>query len=248
MYPSDDLNYHKGAIFTVELGSLVENGFDLGLEDYPIFNEGYREGLNTKIVEHYWFREIGTETPELFRRFLNRRMNEVMPYYNQLYQSALDFQKKDPYLNNDITSTGQSNTKGTASGTSSTHAENDTVSDSESDSTSDSRGRTLVNTTPQMQLSGREDYASNITDTQSETTSHSTSTQTGTATSDSNATNRSDTDSTEDFITKTTGLTGTTAVSVLENLRRTFLNIDMMVIDELADLFFGLYTDYWNAL
>lgn len=28
--------YHRGAIFTVELGSLVENGFDLGLDAYPI--------------------------------------------------------------------------------------------------------------------------------------------------------------------------------------------------------------------
>lgn len=28
--------YHRGAIFTVELGSLVENGFDLGLDKYPI--------------------------------------------------------------------------------------------------------------------------------------------------------------------------------------------------------------------
>ena len=31
------VQYHRGAIFTVELGSLVENGFDLGLDKYPNF-------------------------------------------------------------------------------------------------------------------------------------------------------------------------------------------------------------------
>ena len=30
--------------------------------------------------------------------------------------------------------------------------------------------------------------------------------------------------------------------------RETFLNIDMMVIGDLNELFMGIYTDYWNAL
>ena len=97
--------YHRGAIFTVELGSLVENGFDLGLDTYPIFDENYRTPLNAKIVEHFYFREIGQETPALFRRFLNRKMNEIMPFYNQLYKSALlDF---DPFNNYDMRTEGR---------------------------------------------------------------------------------------------------------------------------------------------
>ena len=57
--------------------------------DYPIFDENYRKTLNCKIIKHYYTREIGFETVGLFRLKLNTMMNEIMPYYNQLYSSAL---------------------------------------------------------------------------------------------------------------------------------------------------------------
>lgn len=56
---------------------------------YPIYDESYRNVLNTKILKHYYFREIGLETVGLFRSFLDRKLNEIMPYYNQLYKSTL---------------------------------------------------------------------------------------------------------------------------------------------------------------
>lgn len=59
----------------------------LGLDDYPIFDELYRQTLNDKIIRHYYFREIGQETIGLFRWFMRRTMHEIMPYYNQLYAS-----------------------------------------------------------------------------------------------------------------------------------------------------------------
>ena len=77
------------ATYTVEVRAMVENHFDLGLKDYPIFDENYRGVLNQKILEHYYFREIGFETASLFKFYLNRTMNEIMPYYNQLYKSEL---------------------------------------------------------------------------------------------------------------------------------------------------------------
>lgn len=57
--------------------------------NYPIFDENYRKTLNCKIIKHYYTREIGFETVGLFRLKLNTMMNEIMPYYNQLYSSAL---------------------------------------------------------------------------------------------------------------------------------------------------------------
>lgn len=74
---------------TVELRRLPELGYDFGLADYPIFDEQYRNVLNTKIIEHFWFREIGFETIHMFLFALNRKMNEIMPYYNQRYKSEL---------------------------------------------------------------------------------------------------------------------------------------------------------------
>ena len=77
------------AKFTVELGVIIKSGFPLDLQSYPIFDESYREGLNNKIIRHYWFREIGFETAALFRDRLTMTMAEIMPYYNQLYKSQL---------------------------------------------------------------------------------------------------------------------------------------------------------------
>ena len=71
--------------YTTELRYLIQSGFDLGLRNYPIFDENYRSKLNEKILNHYYMREIGFETAGLFKRYLNVKMEEIMPYYNQMY-------------------------------------------------------------------------------------------------------------------------------------------------------------------
>lgn len=67
----------------------MEQGYNLELNKYPIFDEAYREVLNKKIVDEYYFREIGVETPARFKHHLNHTMDMIMPYYNQLYESEL---------------------------------------------------------------------------------------------------------------------------------------------------------------
>lgn len=57
--------------------------------NYPIFDEAYREVLDCKILKHYYTREICEETVGLWKLRLNNRMNEIMPFYNKLYQSEL---------------------------------------------------------------------------------------------------------------------------------------------------------------
>ena len=43
------------SVFTVSVAELIENNFDFGLEDYEIFDEGYRTILNKKILDYYMF-------------------------------------------------------------------------------------------------------------------------------------------------------------------------------------------------
>lgn len=57
--------------------------------NYPIFDEAYKPILETKILKHYYTREIGAETYGLWKMWLDKRMNEIMPYYNQMYESEL---------------------------------------------------------------------------------------------------------------------------------------------------------------
>lgn len=60
--------------------------------DFPIYDEAYRSVLETKILKHYYTREIGFETVGLWKMWLDKRLNEIMPYYNQLYKSeTLEF-------------------------------------------------------------------------------------------------------------------------------------------------------------
>lgn len=64
---------------------VLNNTWSRALGDYPIFDESYREHLNKKILRHFYMQEIGYETEGLFLFELNRKMREIMPYYNQLY-------------------------------------------------------------------------------------------------------------------------------------------------------------------
>lgn len=57
--------------------------------NYPIFDETYRSVLESKILRHYYTREICAESVGLWKLWLNNKMNEIMPYYNKLYQSEL---------------------------------------------------------------------------------------------------------------------------------------------------------------
>lgn len=57
--------------------------------NFPIFDETYRPLLETKILKHFYTREIGLETVGLWKLKLDTKLNEIMPYYNQLYKSEL---------------------------------------------------------------------------------------------------------------------------------------------------------------
>lgn len=75
------------AFVTPQLRRVLDMGYDLGLKNYPIFSESHRQELNQKIVNHFRYREIGYETVTQFIFALNRKMFEIMPFYNQLYES-----------------------------------------------------------------------------------------------------------------------------------------------------------------
>ena len=84
------------ATYTIELGKLLTlDGFDIGMKDYPVTSfldnvgdmEQWREALNQKIINHYYFNEICCLPPDRFKWFLNSTLNEQMPYFNMLYNA-----------------------------------------------------------------------------------------------------------------------------------------------------------------
>lgn len=68
--------------------------------DYPIFDEEYRSVLETKILRHFYTREIAAESVGLWKMWLNTRLNEIMPYYNQRYES--EFIRFNPLYDTDL--------------------------------------------------------------------------------------------------------------------------------------------------
>ena len=192
--------------YTTELRYLIQSGFDLGLNDYPIFDENYRSKLNEKILNHYYMREIGFETAGLFKRYLNVKMCEIMPYYNQMYLSAkIEF---DPFETYSTSEQYERETKG--------------------DNTSQDEGenKSLQNDTPMGSL--QDPFSENYATTSQKT----------------NATNTTRLNSSENekYNRKLSGKNDSKSNSqLLMEYRQTFLNIDMMVIEELDVLFMQVW-------
>ena len=93
----------KGQIsrHTITIHELLENGIEIGLKDYTIFNEEYRAVLNNAIIETYRFREIGFSNPALFINRLNYKMDLIMRNkYNALYEAKAT--KFNPLYNIEI--------------------------------------------------------------------------------------------------------------------------------------------------
>lgn len=242
--------------------------------DFPIFDETYRSLLETKILKHYYTREIGLETVGLWKLKLDTKLNEIMPFYNQLYKSALlDF---NPLYDVDLTRDHKLTKKETAKQTenanintnetgsqindSNTNIVNTTGSTSEETASATKQHYDKYSDTPQGSLVNvqNDTYLTNarmINDTDAQTgkttvtgddksdgTTHAT-TDTNTSadtTRDSNVNRNVDT--LDDYLEHVRGKNGGASYSAMLNeYRTTFLNIDMLVINELSDLFFNLW-------
>lgn len=228
--------------YTTELRWIVENGYDLQLNEYPIFDENYRQKLNQKIINHYYFREIGFETVGLFRFYLKQTMNEIMPYYNQLYESAL--LEIDPLNTINFTET----LTRTKIGNDTKNFNEDTTVNSNGNSNSNSTKNTnfkdVESDTPQGMLSigniEGELYASYARISKNEDTTNSTAHQETTDTQKRKNDEKINREDNENY-TRTEKGNRESQSELLMKYRETFLNIDMQVINELNDLFMGLY-------
>lgn len=223
-----NVEYDSVTFNNIEYGKLpILTDGNIGLTHYPLFNEEYRPILNGKIIDHYWNREIGLETIDLFQLAMRRKMNEIMPYYNQLYKSEL--------IEYDALSTMDISTDSTSS----VEATEDSSSATSADSETDSNSRAVNSTTPQMNLAGNEDYASGIADAVSKSTVDSTATQESDAHTVTDVENSS----------RTRGFQARSASDLILHYRETFLNIDMMIINEIVDCFMLVFDNgdsYFN--
>ena len=260
-----------------DIENILDKSWNKIFSDFPIFDEEYRAELCKKILRHYYTREICCETVGRWKLFLSDKMRNIMPYYNQLYESAL--LSIEPLINtkNETShneTANESNSQQNTSTDSATENEtnNQTITDTKTSNSNDNStnsGTTkstndnwvLSSDTPQGGIQGIKDmnYLTNATNNNGTSTINVSGTDTSTNASTENGKNvlegkRNKTDSKKSifnssmtrnnaikYLTNNKGISGISESELLLKFRETFLNIDMMIIDELKDLFFTLW-------
>lgn len=212
--------------------------------DFPIFDENYRQVLCRKILKHYYTREIAHETVGRWKLALNAKLNEIMPYYNQLYKSELlEF---NPFYDVDLTRSreGSGTSNRTSNNTETNSGTSKNVSSGSGTSNTDTLNR--FSDTPQnsMDTQGIADSVplTTVTKVNEDNTTTNESTDTLTRNDNKTGSGTENINNTDKYIETVKGKQGTENYSsLLKKFRETFLNIDMMIIEDCSDCFFTLW-------
>lgn len=180
---------------TLELREVVKDCdiFDR-CDPFPIWDEAHRGELEKKIIEHYYFRQIGFETVGRFKFKLNMRLREIMPRMIKIY--ATTQYKYNPIENYNMEEQGTDKRK----------------------AKSDSVGKYAD--TPGTELTGLIDgtYLTNAT--------HGTDNSEGEE---------------QHYFTRHGNIGVTTTQQMIEQERNITIDLDLMIIEELKDLFIGVF-------
>ena len=207
------------AKYTIELDTLLrDKNFNLFSFEYDFYTDNIiiKKKFEQKFIDRYRFNEIGFETVARFKHYLKTSLNEIAPYYKQLYESELRCNDIDFMLNKDYTETFIKNID----------------SLSKSTETQNSNYNDLTN-------------ESNINDGVSDvelTKGNLTSVTGNENTSTSNGTGTSENTQNENYTLTGKGNIGiTSSAELLQKWREVMINIDQLIQDDLSDLFMSIY-------
>lgn len=212
------------AKYTIEISKLIKNNFDFGLLNYPIFDEDYREVLNKNILNYYYNYEIGFETPELFKFYLNNKLSLIMPMYNEMYKQ---------YKNILDNLSDNTNIKESYEGVNDSKTDNSSISNSNSNSISNNKN--LHQDTPQGNFGYTEledqKYASDFVQNKGSNV----------ITDETKNNSNIETNATNNYIKTIIGRNNSKiGAEVLNDIKNNLFNIDILIISELNDLFMGV--------
>lgn len=253
---------------TLELRDLVESGVNIWDFEYPsYYKDAAKAEFEKKVIEHFYFRQIGAETVGRFLHYFRRTVREIMPLYIQRYESVdlmkdpeirpLDNYNMIEELTRSTTEEGSENTTGNSTGSGTTTGSS--TGSGSKNSLESTSGVEAFSETPEGQLpfnvvtnTGGQTvtlgHASTVTQrtgqnalTDSSTASEESSTTSETSGTSENSSETSRTGSETHKLTRRGNIGVTTYAQLLEGYRQTFLNIDMEIIKELESCFLGVY-------
>lgn len=228
---------------TVELREIVESGVDIWDFEYPVprseieYNgktckvDFDKAAFEKKIVNHYYFRQIGQETVGRWLHYFRTRIREIMPYFVQLYEFDAKFRNiEDPLESYNLVETFKQEHANTGSVSGSSASETVSERSDETESV-----RKFANT-PHGTIDNLDDH---LTEATIENGSVG-----GMASDSASGTSQQTTEDggmVEHTLTKRGNIGVQPLGGEVENIRNAFINIDQMVINELKDLFLQVY-------
>ena len=195
------------------------------IEQITKFNVWSKNRLAEKIVDNYYMREIGFETPALFKHYAKIEMKKIMErYLPKIYSNFLEY---DPLSNVDFTETYTREISG----------ENSNSGTSNSSSSNNSSGLNVNSDTPQGQIS-KTDILNGAYASQTNASETESSIEDETSTSSSGTSN-----TVETFTRHEEGDNGViiTNQRLVKEYREIIVAIDEEIINELNCLFMGIY-------
>ena len=178
-----------------------------------------RTTLKNMILDHYYFREIAFETPEMFKHYAKNKMNEIMGKYAQLIYSysfsynpieakTIDIKEvfnknKNTSASENETKNGTSETSGLTNSSSTITGNSQTSGNSTSNSTSNGSSLNVESDTPQGQIS-KTDILQGKWATKTGANENTNTIQDTTTSSSTNSMNNTDKRSEEEKVTGTT--------------------------------------------
>lgn len=213
--------------YTLELRFIAEDStFNLFNFDYNLYDNDLKEQFQKRFFEHFYFYEIGFKTISMFQYYLKSTLNDIYPYYKQLYETELRCKDIDFMLNKDLKESYvrelQSDSFSTSKGNSITKSE------------SNSNGLNTSHEPPQKRIDNLDNYVNGAE--KSKVSSDDTSNIKSTSESNIMGNNI------EKYELISQGNIGvTSSAELLEKWRSVLINIDMMIFSELENLFMQVF-------
>ena len=204
--------------YTLELRYLYKDKkFKLFDFPYNLYDNDLKPWFEEKFFQHFMFYEIGFDSVAMFKQRLMSKLNDIFPYYKQLYETEIAAKNVDFLLNKDLK---ESYVRELTSSNNSSQ---------ESNATSNGLS-TAGQLTPSLIANSQK--IDKFMDTAQKDESSSNATSSGESTGNSK----------EEYTLTSQGNIGiTSSAELLDKWRQVLLNIDLMIFEECNDLFMQIF-------
>ena len=204
--------------YTLELRYLYKDKkFKLFDFPYNLYDNDLKPWFEEKFFQHFMFYEIGFDSVAMFKQRLMAKLNDIFPYYKQLYDTEIAAKSVDFLLNKDLK---ESYVRELTSNSNSSQESNAT---SNGLSTAGQLTPSLISNSQKIDK---------FMDTAQKDESSSNATSTGESTGNSK----------EEYTLTSQGNIGiTSSAELLDKWRQVLLNIDLMIFEECNDLFMQIF-------